>query len=196
MTAGQSPCFSAAVLAGGFSSRMGRDKAWLPFGGTTLLGFQVGKLRALGIEDIMISGSEQALPGTRSVPDVYPHRGPLSGIHACLTAAKGRAVLFLGVDTPLIPLETLRELLSSHENGVTLLRHGERTEPLIGVYDCTLAPLCEEILRTEHTGVWQLLNRTATKLLPFDGDETVFLNANTPEDHARLLRLWEGGGSL
>ena len=175
---------------------MGRDKAWLPFGGTTLLGFQVGKLRALGIEDIMISGSEQALPGTRSVPDVYPHRGPLSGIHACLTAAKGRAVLFLGVDTPLIPLETLRELLSSHENGVTLLRHGERTEPLIGVYDCTLAPLCEEILRTEHTGVWQLLNRTATKLLPFDGDETVFLNANTPEDHARLLRLWEGGGSL
>ena len=61
MTAGQSPCFSAAVLAGGFSSRMGRDKACLPFGGTTLLGFQVGKLRALGIEDIMISGSEQAL---------------------------------------------------------------------------------------------------------------------------------------
>ena len=187
---------SAVILAGGFSVRMGRDKASLPFGDVSLLEHQAQKLRMLGIEDIMISGSGMELAATRSVPDIYPHRGPLSGIHACLEAASHDSVLFLSVDTPLIPLETLRELLSSHENGVTLLRHGERTEPLIGVYDCTLAPLCEEILRTEHTGVWQLLSRTATELLPFDGDETVFLNANTPEDHARLLRLWEGGGSL
>ena len=196
MTAGQSPCFSAAVLAGGFSSRMGRDKAALPFGGTTLLDFQVGKLRALGIEDIMISGSAQALPGTRSVPDVYPHRGPLSGIHACLAEAGGGAVLFLSVDTPLIPPEALQALLSAHENGVTLLHHGNRTEPLFGVYDCTLAPLCEEILRTKHTGVWQLLNRTTVKTLPFDGDETVFMNGNTPEEYARLLVLWERNGRL
>lgn len=183
--------FSAAVLAGGLSSRMGRDKAALPFGGTTLLDFQVNKLRALGIEDIMLSGSAQALPGTRSVPDVYPHKGPLGGIHACLAEARGSAVLFLGVDTPLIPLEALQALLSMHEGGVTLLRHGERMEPLMGVYDCTLAPLCEEILRTEHTGVWQLLNRTRGKTLPFDGDEALFLNGNTPEEYARLLQLWE-----
>ena len=100
-------------------------------------------------------------------------------------------MLFLGVDTPLIPLEVLQALTSAHESSVTLLRHGERTEPLIGVYDTALAPLCGEILRTEHTGVWQLLNRTAVKTLPFDGDETILLNGNTPEDYARLLRLWE-----
>lgn len=184
-------CFSAAVLAGGLSSRMGRDKAALPFDGTTLLDFQVGKLRALGIEDIMISGSEQQIPGTRPIPDVYPRKGPLSGIHACLSAAKGSAVLFLGVDTPLIPPKVLQTLLSAHENGVTLLHHGNRAEPLFGVYDCTLAPLCEDILRTEHTGVWQLLDRTTVKTLPFDGDETVFTNGNTPEEYARLLQLWE-----
>jgi len=187
----QSCRFSAAVLAGGLSSRMGRDKAALPFGGTTLLAFQVNKLRALGIEDIMISGSEQQIPGTRPIPDVYPHRGPLSGIHACLAEAKGDAVLFLGVDTPLIPPEALQALLSAHENGVTLLRHGERTEPLIGVYDAALAPFCGEILQGEHTGVWQLLNRAEVKALPVDTDETVFLNGNTPEEYAQLLQLWE-----
>ena len=69
----QNACFSAAVLAGGLSSRMGRDKAALPFGGTTLLDFQVQKLRSLGMEDIMISGTEQQIPGTRPIPDVYPH---------------------------------------------------------------------------------------------------------------------------
>ena len=187
----QNARFSAAVLAGGLSSRMGRDKAALPFDGTTLLAFQVEKLRALGIKDIMISGSERQIPGTRPISDVYPRKGPLGGIHACLAAAKGAAVLFLGVDTPLIPPEALQTLLSAHENGVTLLQHGNRAEPLFGVYDCALAPLCEEILRTEHTGVWQLLNRTAVKTLPFDGDETVFTNGNTPEEYARLLQLWE-----
>ena len=186
--------FSAAVLAGGLSSRMGRDKASLPFDGTTLLAFQVEKLRAFGIEDIMISGSEQQIPGTRPIPDVNPRKGPLGGIHACLAAAKGSAVLFLGVDTPLIPLKALRTLLLAHENGVTLLQHGNRTEPLFGVYDCALAPLCEEILRTEHTGVWQLLNRTTVKTLSFDEDETVFTNGNTPEEYARLLQLWERKG--
>ena len=188
--------FSAAVLAGGLSSRMGRDKAALPFGGTTLLDFQVGKLRMLGIEDIMISGSERQIPGTRHISDIYPRKGPLGGIHACLAGAEGTAVLFLGVDTPLIPPEALQALLSAHENGVTLLHHGNRTEPLFGVYDCTLAPLCEEILRTKHTGVWQLLNRTTVKTLPFDGDETVFMNGNTPEEYARLLVLWERNGRL
>ena len=92
--------------------------------------------------------------------------------------------------------EALRALLSAHEGGVTLLRHGERTEPLMGVYDCTLAPLCEEILRTEHTGVWQLLNRTTGKTLPFDGDEAAFTNGNTPEEYVRLLQLWERGETL
>ncbi len=187
-----SRCFSAAVLAGGLSIRMGQDKAALPFAGGTLLGFQAGKLRSLGIEDIMISGCGQAVPGTRFVPDVYPHRGPLSGIHACLAAASGDAVLILGVDTPLIPLRALQALLSAHESGVTLLRHGDRTEPLCGVYDRALAPLCGEILRGEGTGVWQLLNRTAVKTLPFDGDESLFLNGNTPEEYERLLRFWEG----
>ena len=175
---------------------MGRDKASLPFGGTTMLDFQVRKLHALGIEDIMISGSKQEIPGTRHISDVYPRKGPLGGIHACLVEAKGSAVLFLGVDTPLIPPEALQALLSAHENGVTLLRHGDRTEPLFGVYDCTLAPLCEEILQSEHTGVWQLLKRTMVKTLPFDRNETVFMNGNTPEEYARLLQLWERNGIL
>ena len=48
---------SAAILAGGFSVRMGRDKASLPFGDVSLLEHQAQKLRMLGIEDIMISGS-------------------------------------------------------------------------------------------------------------------------------------------
>ena len=63
---------SAVILAGGFSVRMGCDKANLPFGSVTMLEHQAQKLRMLGIEDIMISGSERELAGTRCVPDIYP----------------------------------------------------------------------------------------------------------------------------
>ena len=86
-------------------------KANLPFGSVTMLEYQIQKLRMLGIEDIIISGSGRELAGTRCVPDIYPHKGPLSGIHACLEAALHDSVLFLSVDTPLIPIETLQTLL-------------------------------------------------------------------------------------
>ncbi len=76
----QSPLYqgiSAMILAGGKSSRMGKDKASLPFRGMSLLEWQVQKLSGLGIKDIMLSGCRQGLEGTRTIPDEYPCRGPL-----------------------------------------------------------------------------------------------------------------------
>lgn len=180
--------FSAAVLAGGKSSRMGRDKAALPFGGGTLLAHQAGKLRALGIADLMISGSAQTIADARPVPDVFPGCGPLSGIHACLAAAKHDAVLFLPVDVPLLPVSALQALLDAHRGGVTLLRHGARTEPLLGVYDTALAPLCEPILQSGDTTVKALLALAEVTLVEPDVPEDAFSNCNTPEEYEIAIR--------
>ena len=96
--------FSGVVLAGGMSSRMGRSKPELLLRGKTLLQWQVEKLRRLGIADILISGSRCFwLPGTRTVPDILPQRGPLGGLHACLDQAENSRCVVLGVDTPLVP---------------------------------------------------------------------------------------------
>ncbi len=179
--------FSAAVLAGGRSSRMGRDKAALPYHGATLLEHQLSKLRALGIGDLMISGSAARIPGARNVPDVYPGQGPLGGIHACLAAAKHTAVLFLSVDTPLLPAETLRALLDAHRGGVTLLRHGEQTEPLLGVYDRDLRALCEPILQSDQTTVWRLLEQVPVTLVTADCGEQGVFNCNTPAEYDALI---------
>ena len=183
---------SAAVLAGGKSTRMGRDKAALPIGDATLLEHQVQKLRALGIADIMISGSTQTIFETRFVPDIFPGKGPLSGIHACLAAAMHDAVLFLPVDAPLLPAEALRALKDAHRGGATLLRHDARTEPLFGVYDCALAPLCERILQSGDTSVKRLLEQTSVQLLELDLPEPAFTNCNTPEEYRRILEALQG----
>ena len=143
-------------------------------------------MHTLGIEDIMISGSVLDVPGTRFVPDILPHHGPLSGIHACLTAAVNPAVLFLSVDTPLIPPELLQKLLDEHTGGVTLLRHGEQIEPLLGVYDRALAGLCEPVLKSGQTAVRQLLKQTDIHFVYYEGDADVFLNCNTPQEYEAL----------
>ena len=178
---------SAVVLAGGYSSRMGRNKAELTFQGHSFLEHQVNKLRSIGIEDIMISGYENAPEGCRYVPDLSPHRGPLSGIHAGLLAAHYESALFLAVDVPLVPAETLEALLTAHTGGVTMLQHGGREEPLIAVYDRSLAKLCGTILQTEHTAVHRFLEQTQVRRLPFAGDESLLINTNTVEEYQLLL---------
>lgn len=179
---------SGAILAGGFSSRMGADKAALPFGGMTLLEWQVQKLRALGIEDIMVSGSPLAAPMARCVPDVYPHRGPLSGIHACLEAAWNENVIILAVDIPLVPASALRPLAGAHAGGVTLLCHGGFVEPLIGVYDTSLAEKASSILQMKDCSVRRLFEQTEVHRLAFQGDARLLENCNTPEAYLAVIR--------
>ena len=181
---------SAAVLAGGFSRRMGSCKAELVLEGKTLAERQTDKLRQLGICDVMLSGYGRALPGCRNVTDVWPHRGPLSGSHACLLAAVNPACLVVSVDAPLVPPEALRKLIEAHpEEGrasITALVHGERTEPLIAVYDCALSPMAEQLLLSEKTAIMRLLDACPVQRIPWEGDEFLLSNCNTPEEFERI----------
>lgn len=169
---------------------MGRDKAELKLGDRTLIELQTGKLRSLGIPDIMLSGYRKEVPGTRCIPDRIPHRGPVSGLHACLQAAKHSACLVIGVDVPLIPAETLQELIEEHEEGITALSDSERTEPLIAVYDCRLWQEAERILKSERSALRKLFDCAPVKTVRYTGDERLLLNCNTPEDFERIKSLW------
>lgn len=183
---------SAILLAGGKSSRMGRDKAALPFRGMTLLEWQLQRLWSLGVEDIMLSGLCREMTGIRVVPDEFPGRGPLSGLHACMKAAAYPDCLVLSVDVPLVPLPALAELVRVHrETGgkVTLLRHGDKWEPLMGVYQSELFRDAERILQEKNTAVRRLLDETGFQVVDWPHDEGLFLNCNTPEDYERLCQL-------
>lgn len=180
---------SAVLLAGGFSSRMGRCKAGLDFHGVSFLQHQINKLRSLGIEDIVVAGSVDTPMGCRSVPDIYPHRGPLSGIQAGLLTIKEDAALVLAVDTPLVPLELLRELIDTHTAGITLVTRGDDPEPLIGVYDKSLAGACEEALRSGNISVRRFCHEISYASLVYDGEATLLTNCNTPDDYKMLLDM-------
>lgn len=182
--------FSGIVLAGGASRRMGQSKAELNLLGKTFLQRQVEKLWALGIEDIMISGPDGlTYPGTRTVPDIFPGRGPLGGLHACLRSARCPRCLVLSVDAPLLPLSALLHLCRAHRTGAVVLRHGGRQEPLIAVYDSEIAQVIQPLIEAGSAPVCSLADRTQWGYFDYLGPEALLMNCNTPEELTQLSKL-------
>ena len=130
---------AAVVLCGGASRRMGTDKAFLPFRGTTLLGHQLETLRSLDPAQIMISGRAGVdYPTDRAVEivvDPVPDLGPVAGIHAALQHCRHPHLLVLAVDTPLVSQSLLAELLAvrTPTQGAVFYRK-DLPEPLVAVY--------------------------------------------------------------
>lgn len=177
---------SAIILAGGRSLRMKRDKAELTYQGVSFIQHQVNKLKAIGIDDIVISGYSKPIHGTRFVPDLYHNLGPLSGVHAGLLAVKNASSLVLSVDSPLLPIELLYELANEHRSKITVVLCNDRLEPLIGVYDRTVADECARILQSGNTSMRELLKTVGYHTKIYSGKEELLLNCNTPEEYEKL----------
>ena len=103
--------YSLLLLAGGKSARMGTSKAELLYEGKTFLQHMLDKAHALGIEKCYISGYTSQQENVQTVWDIYPDRGPLSGIHATMRTMTTPYCLVLPVDAPKLPVEILENLL-------------------------------------------------------------------------------------
>src|ERR1700704_3068714 len=93
---------TAFVLAGGKSSRMGQDKAFLQLGGRTLLDRALD-LAKNAVDGVFIVGSAEKFASLGPVvEDIYPGHGPLGGIHAALTRTSTDLNLIIAVDLPFL----------------------------------------------------------------------------------------------
>lgn len=148
--------FAAVLLAGGRSSRMGRDKAEiiLPDDGRPLWRRQLEDVfRPLGPAEIFLSGPPRAnLPAdVRALPDAAPGLGPLSGIAAALGAANVPLIVVLAVDLPAMTADFLRERMLARctpQRGAVgrWENAGGFFEPLAAVYPRTAGRLAAERL--------------------------------------------------
>ena len=103
--------FSAVILAGGKSSRMGCDKAFLEIGGQTLLARQIQLVHDAGAAEVFISGREgvdYSTSGCRVLTDKFPDAGPLAGIERALDTMTSPLLLVLAVDLPAMTAEFLQ----------------------------------------------------------------------------------------
>jgi molybdopterin-guanine dinucleotide biosynthesis protein A len=142
--------FSAVILAGGKSSRMGRDKAWLEVGGQSLLARQIGVVREFGAVEVFISGRANADYsgfGCRVLRDNFPDAGPLAGIERALGAAQSPLLLVLAVDLPEMHWEFLQWLgADCTDDFGAIPRVNENIEPLAAFYPKAAQSLAEVLL--------------------------------------------------
>jgi molybdopterin-guanine dinucleotide biosynthesis protein A len=189
---------TAFVLAGGKSSRMGSDKAFLRLGDETLLS-QALKLTSAVIREVCIVGAAKKFASFgRVVEDVYRERGPLGGIHAALSGSTTDLNLMLAVDLPFVTHELLQYLLSrALESGamVTVPRTGSGFQPLCAVYRRGFTEVAEQSLLEGKNKIDSLFARVGTcvieenELVRAGFSAEMFRNLNTPEDLEKAKEL-------
>ena len=198
-----------AVLAGGMSRRMGCDKADLLCGEKTFLQIQIEKGKRLGIEEILVSGYRGSKCVVPVIRDRYPDRGPLGGLEATLREVKKEFCLVMTVDVPMVTEELLQqlvrvfrhELMNSDEAKTTsgaglsadggtsrimIVEHGERQEPLLGIYSTDLADRMEQELREGKGSMFHFLETQGYDVYKSREPEEIFENINTPESYRRI----------
>ena len=179
------------VLAGGKSSRMGTDKAFLDFDGRTLLA------RALEVvgescPKVLIVGDVAKFAAYGPViQDVYPGCGPLGGIHTALAHSSSELNLMLAVDMPFVSSGLLGLLLSAAQETdavVTVPQTSRGFQPLCAVYRRSFLEVAEEALRTGKYKIDALFAASNVRTISEQelsaagfSDHT-FANVNTPDD--------------
>ena len=187
---------TGAVLAGGKSARMGRDKATLLVGGETLLARQLRLLAEAGCAERLVSvAADAVLPAVMPKPgqprvlrDRLVGAGPLAGLGSVLVEASHSLVLVIAVDMPALTAVFLRGLAAeaTADVGVVPLRDG-RYEPLVAVYPrAALGEASARLGRGEFA--LQAFVRAGLAAGWLRGhhvtpaEEPLFMNWNRPED--------------
>ena len=186
------PPFTAVLLAGGKSTRMGRDKAGVQFDGQPLWQRQLATLRAVHPHELFISGKSDgpyANAGVEILADNFPGLGPLAGLEAALRRARHPLVLILAIDLPAMTAGFLIELVRlAAEGGIGCVPHHDRWfEPLAAVYPRTCLALAEAGLRDADRSMQHFVSLAAAADLirgrvVAETERPLFQNTNLPGD--------------
>lgn len=188
------PQFAAVLIAGGRSTRMGRDKAALVVEGQPLWQRQLATLRATGANELLISGRTNgpfAASGVQVIEDLTPGAGPLAALEAALTHASTPFVMVLGIDLPAMRADFLRGLMqTARRTGRSVIPEMDGWfEPLAAVYSQSVRPFVETALRGPDRSMQRFIREALEHDLaithPISGEERpLFRNLNSPEDLA------------
>ncbi len=184
--------FGALILAGGRSSRMGTDKASLPYRGATLIMHMRDLAACAGAAQVLVSGP------TGDLADTVPGAGPVSGLCALARQAVSRTSperwLIIPVDMPRLEPRLLRRLVWAESRAAYF--SGQPLPLALALDETTRAALARAEARLkagESIAVHQVLGLLDAKPLDVDPSELEQLvNANTPEEWAQIATRRDG----
>ena len=179
------------IFAGGKSSRMGEDKSLLPFGEyQSLAQFQYERLRPF-FKQIFISTKTKEKFNFKanfieddSSFDIF---APTIGLYSSLKILQ-KDILVISVDTPLITVDILSNIITSHKNhDATIAFADGYKHPLIGIYSIKLLPYLEKMIQQNQHKLGILLKDSNTQYIEFDNIDK-FANLNTPQEYKEVYK--------
>lgn len=188
---------TGVVLAGGRSSRFGRDKALLEIAGEPLLSRTVRLLARIAADVLVLGppGRAALAPGARVIADERPGDGPLPALATALRAARGDRIVAVATDMPLLNPDLLVYLLDRSDGyDVTVPRVGGRTQQLHAVYAQSCLPAIEAQLARDDLKIDRFFDEVRTLIIEEDEiaalDRSLdsFRNINTEADWAEAQR--------
>jgi molybdopterin-guanine dinucleotide biosynthesis protein A len=186
------PC---VIFAGGKSSRMGVDKALLPFGGfDTLTQFQLSKFTPYFLDVYISSKSKDKfdfeanfIEDLKTYEDSAPHIGLISAFETL----KCDAICVLSVDTPFFDIkhfEKLYNYLETHDGVVA--KSPNNNQPLCAIYRKSILPTLLKLTKDKRYRFAHLFEKIDVKFVEFE-DEEIFTNLNTPEDYKATSKAYQ-----
>jgi molybdopterin-guanine dinucleotide biosynthesis protein A len=182
---------AAFILAGGRSTRMGTDKAFVTFEGRTLLARALTVARSVTSDVRIVGDPVKFSPFATVVEDIVPGCGPLAGIHGALRASTAEFNLILAVDMPFVSPALLHFLISRAQDSattVTVPRSARGWQPLCAVYRSRFADAAEKALHAGRYKIDALFTSLETQAIEEQDLEragfsaSMFRNLNTPEE--------------
>jgi molybdenum cofactor guanylyltransferase len=217
MDTGKQSAIKGFIQAGGRSSRMKQDKAWLEVNGITMIERVIAAAGpAAGRLGIIVNAANPQVErygrlaetcGVGVIFDLHEHLGPLGGIHTALMhCGAGESALVLACDLPFITTEWLSFLCGVHQGenpqsgihnpqSITVpLDQSNRPQPLAAIYDQSLEATVGQMLAANELRVDSLYPRVSTRRIDFAefahlrDAERFFINVNTPEEYRAARR--------
>ncbi len=192
------PTISVAVLAGGQSHRMGRDKAFLPVGGRPVIERVIERVAPLSDDVLLIANAHAPYRhlSARLVGDVYLGKGSLGGIYTALQAARYNHCLVFACDMPFLDVGLLRYLIGLAPGyDVVIPRVEEFPETLHAVYGKRCLEPTQRRLLAGQLKIVGFFDEVRVRYVErddvarFDPQFRSFMNMNTPADWERLQQL-------
>jgi molybdopterin-guanine dinucleotide biosynthesis protein A len=191
---------TAIVLAGGKSSRLGRDKALEKIGGKYLIERVIDSLSQLGDDIIVVTAAPNQLSdlNVEKVIDTYPRTGAKVGLCTGINASLSFYSLVVACDMPFLNIDLLRYLLDSASGfDAVIPRIGDKIEPLHAVYSKNCIPILDEHISKGKLKISDLFNEVNVRYVEvgeiekYDSQHLSLFNINSEADLKRAKAIIE-----
>ena len=189
---------TAAILAGGKSSRMGFDKQLLTDNNRRILETVSDTLKKEFSDILIVTAKPELYEGmdVRVFSDIFQNMGPLAGIHAALCNSQSQYVYLIACDMPIISLPYIRHIkqrIYETRAKVCVCRRNDRFEPFNGFYSRELLAEAEQRLKEGSSSLFRFISSSSPLIISeetvksFDRDFRMFTNINTRSEYDAYL---------